>query len=141
MQMPLTKTQVIFNASSPWDNVYQGRDKKVLFVCSAGILRSATGARLYAHKYNTRAAGSEDYALIPVSADLLLWADQIVFVNEYNYRGVCQRFDLDSFGLDVVTLDIPDDYNHMQPELVEAFHSQYEEVDPVLYNRIINKVR
>ena len=54
----MTMTQMIFNSKSPYDNPYQGSDTKVLFVCSAGILRSATAARIYAKKYNTRAAGS-----------------------------------------------------------------------------------
>lgn len=125
---PLTLSQVIMNLTSPWDNPFQGNDKKVLFVCSAGILRSATGARLYAHKYNTRAAGSEDYALIPVSADLLAWANQVVFVNADNYVSVCKRFDLDSFNLDIVVLDIPDVYEHMHPMLKHIFEEQYEEV-------------
>jgi predicted protein tyrosine phosphatase len=136
----LTKNELIFKSTSPWDNVYQGRDKKVLFVCSAGILRSATAARIYANKYNTRAAGSHEYALIPVSGDLLLWADEVVFVNEENYRTVCLRFDLDTFDCKIRVLNIPDYYNHMQPELVMAFDAQYEPVDSVLFSRIINKV-
>ena len=138
--MALTKNQIIFSTISPWDNKYQGNDKKVLFVCSAGILRSATAARLYSHVHNTRCAGSEDYALIPVTPDLLLWADQVVFVNEENYLSIVRRFDLDTFEVDVVILNIPDNYNHMEAGLVELFNSQYEEVNPVIYNRIINKV-
>lgn len=140
MQKPLTKNEVIFKSTSPWNNAYQGQDKKVLFVCSAGILRSATGARLYAHKYNTRCAGSEIYALIPVTADLLLWADQVVFVNPENYLSVSRKFDLDSFDCSFKVLRIPDQFNHMEAGLVQVFNDQYEEVDPVLYSRIVNKV-
>ena len=40
------------------NNPYQGKDKKVLFVCSMGILRSATAARIYANRFNTRCAGT-----------------------------------------------------------------------------------
>ena len=80
-----TMNEIIFSTKSPWDNPYQGKDKKVVFVYSAGILRSATAARLYAGKYNTRACGSEEYTLIKLSDDLVCWADQIVFVNEENY--------------------------------------------------------
>jgi predicted protein tyrosine phosphatase len=138
--MALTKNQIIFNTISPWDHPCQGQDKKVLFVCSAGILRSATAARLYSHVYNTRCAGSEDYALIPVTPDLLLWADQVVFVKEENYWSIVNRFDLDTFQVDVVILNIDDKYDHMEAGLVELFNSQYEEVHPVIYNRIINKV-
>jgi len=120
-----TLTEKIMATKSPWNNPYQGPDKKVLFVCSAGILRSATGARMYAHKYNTRAAGSEDYALIPVSNDLIVWADEIVFVNKENFDTVNRKFDLSDVMNKVVVLDIPDQFPHMDPELQKAFKAQY----------------
>ena len=125
-------TELIMSSSCPWDNPYQGTDKKVLFVCSAGILRSATAARMYAHKYNTRCCGSADYALVPISDNLIVWADEIVFVNKENYGDVGHLYDFDSFGFDSVgkktikVLDIPDMYEHMHPELIKAFKDQYE---------------
>lgn len=124
--------EMIFSAQSPWDNSYQGRDKKVVFVCSAGILRSATAARLYAGKYNTRACGSESYALIPLSDDLICWADQIVFVNEENYMSACRKWDLSEKNVKV--LSIPDRYDHMHPELIAAFKEQYEEISTTPHN-------
>lgn len=123
----MNKTEAIFQSKSPYQNPYQGTDKRVLFVCSAGILRSATAARIYARKYNTRCAGSETYALIPVTHELLLWAEEVVFVNEYNYLRIAQKFDLDSFDCDIKCLNIPDDYDHMNPELIKHFNQQYEE--------------
>ena len=121
-----TYSDIIMASNTPWNNSYQGKDKKVLFVCSAGILRSATAARIYAVKYNTRAAGSEDYALIPVTGDLLLWANEVVFVNYENYRRVAQHFDLDTFSATIKVLNIPDSYEHMHPELIASFKEQYE---------------
>lgn len=125
---PMTYTEAMFNSASPFDNPYQGKDKKVLFVCSAGILRSATAARIYARKYNTRAAGSASYALIPVSHELLLWANEVVFVNEENYRSVCKHFDLGDFRCAVKILNIPDQYEHMHPELIKHLEEQYERI-------------
>jgi len=128
----MTMTQMIFNSKSPYDNPYQGKDKKVLFVCSAGILRSATAARIYAKKYNTRAAGSASYALIPVSHELLLWADEVVFVNRENFLATKINYDLDEIknrGTIITVLDIPDDYEHMDPDLIKHFEKQYEELD------------
>jgi predicted protein tyrosine phosphatase len=125
-----TMNDIIFSASSPWDNPYQGKDRKVLFVCSAGILRSATCARIYAAEYNTRCAGSEYYALIPVTADLLAWAETIVFVNQENTNRVSQKFDLDDLGKhkEIVTLNIPDQYEHMDPVLIRIIKEQLEGV-------------
>lgn len=127
----MTMTEMIFKSKSPYDNPYQGRDKKVLFVCSAGILRSATAARIYAKKYNTRAAGSASYALIPVSHELLLWADEVVFVNRENFLATKINYDLDEIknrGTIITVLDIPDDYEHMHPDLIKHFEKQYEEL-------------
>lgn len=81
---------------------------------------------MYALRYNTRAAGSERYALIPVTSDLVLWADQIVFVQKSNYESVAKRFDLSD--KDVKVLDIPDHHDHMSHNLMQAFRDQYEEV-------------
>lgn len=125
--MSKTYTEAIFESKSPWNNPYQGKDKRVLFVCSAGLLRSATAARIYAQKYNTRAAGSSEYALIPVTSDLLLWATEVVFVNKENYEAVTKRFNLEDFPCLVKVLDIPDQYEHMHPQLIEAFKEQYED--------------
>ncbi|HET8686145.1 MAG TPA: hypothetical protein VFM18_05700, partial [Methanosarcina sp.] len=84
-----TKTESIFKLTAPYSNPYQGNDKRILFVCSAGILRSATAANLFAKKgHNTRCCGSESYALIPFSENLKAWAHKIFFVNEYNYKSV-----------------------------------------------------
>ena len=121
-----TFTDIMFEATAPYDNPFQGKDKRVLFVCSAGILRSATAARIYAKKYNTRCAGSAPYALVPLSANLLAWAQEVVFVNKENYEDACKDWE---FLQDVTILDIPDQYPHMHPELIKAFEEQYEHVD------------
>lgn len=113
-------------------NPFQGNDKRVLFVCSMGILRSATGARLYAHKYNTRCAGTWDDALIKITPILMEWADEIVFVNESNYQQVKKYFLAEDIDIDkrykIKVLNIPDAFPHMHPQLVEAFIKQYEPI-------------
>lgn len=117
------------------NNPYQGKDKRVLFVCSMGILRSATGARLYANKYNTRSAGTWSDALIPLTPVLMAWADEIVFVNKHNYEQVKHEYESDGgepgdfdCNFNIKVLDIPDSYTHMHPKLVEAFITQYEPI-------------
>lgn len=111
-------------------NPYQGPDKKVLFVCSMGILRSATAARLYAAKYNTRCAGTWRDALVPLSPILIAWADEIVFVKQENYLQALDNFGNDAFDqTKVEVLNIPDAYEHMHPMLVKAFSEQYERIE------------
>ncbi len=132
--MTLTKSDEIRNCREGiYANPYQGKDKKVVFVCSMGILRSATGARLYACKYNTRTAGTYPDALVPLTPALITWADELVFVNDYNYKAILERYVDDDFGQVVkqkaTVLDIPDCYEHMHEELVKAFMEQYEQLD------------
>ena len=120
-----TKTQEIFEATAPYNNPYQGDAHRALFVCSAGLLRSATAAAVgITLGMNTRACGSESYALIPLTANLILWADTIYFVNEYNYYGALQQFgEYDALDFDLrrkaVVWDIEDIYNYRDPKLVE----------------------
>lgn len=109
------------------DNPYQGNDRKVLFVCSAGILRSATAARMYASKYNTRTAGTGlDYALVPLSERLMDWADEIVFMHPWNYDQAKFEFDLVSYKSYIRVLEVSDMYPHGDPELKRVIEEQYE---------------
>lgn len=108
------------------ENPYQGTDKKVLFICSMGLLRSATGARLYAKRYNTRAAGTLDIALIPLNDTLIAWADLIVFVNRENYHSAVFKYGEENIDYKCKVLNISDEYEHMHPELIKQFAEQFE---------------
>lgn len=111
-------------------NPYQGNKPKLLFVCSAGLLRSPTAANKI-HKefgYNTRACGSsKDFALIPISEALIQWADEIVFVNQDNLD------DLDKEEKDLIScldktisvLAIPDEHDWGNPDLEDIILKQF----------------
>jgi predicted protein tyrosine phosphatase len=110
-------------------NHWQGETKKVLTVCSAGLLRSATlqNFLIKEYGYNVRNCGTvKEYALIPISAALVLWADEIIFVNKENFNQVF----IDLKYLEVlnkcVILDIPDNYEFNDPELIKICKEQYE---------------
>jgi predicted protein tyrosine phosphatase len=120
-----TKTDQIFELTAPFDNPYQGRARRVLFVCSAGILRSATAATIGSGLgMNTRACGSEHYALIPISVNLVNWAQSIFFVNAYNFMSAQDTFREDTDTYNQLceksnVWDIEDEYDYMNPELVK----------------------
>ena len=110
-------------------NGFQGNTKKVLTVCSAGLLRSATLQNLLIKEYgyNVRNCGTEpSYALIPISEALVLWADEIVFVNRENFESV--RSHIEDLGIleKVKMLDIPDNFGFNDPKLVKICKEQYE---------------
>ncbi len=96
-------------------NKYQGSIKKVLCVCSAGLLRSPTAANVLHRElgYNTRAAGlSEDFALIYADDVLLEWCDEIVVMSEKAKEELELRT-----SKPIVNLDILDQYGYMDEEL------------------------
>ena len=101
-------------------NPHQGAYKKALFVCSAGILRSATAAHWAAeHKgWNTRNVGVHDYALIPLTQDLIDWADKIYCMEQHHVD--VMRMDFGPLPEDKIkVLNIPDNYEYRSPELIE----------------------
>lgn len=127
-----TKNAAIFKTNAPFSNPYQGSSPRWLFVCSAGLLRSPTGAAVASkHGINARAAGSNSrYALIPLSANLINWAERIVFVNENNYLEALREFHEHSELLNQIRaksyiMNIPDVYNYNDPQLVREFESEF----------------
>ena len=126
-----TKNAEIFKTTAPYNNHSQGSAPRWLFVCSAGLLRSPTGAALAIRKgLNARSCGSAvDYALIPISANLIMWAEKIVFVSEENYHESLQLFADKQMLHSLLTLrslvlDIPDIYNYNDPDLIIEFEKQ-----------------
>ena len=117
-----SKLNQMANASNQWQN----EDKRVLCVCSAGLLRSPTLAQYLQETfgYNTRACGtSEEYALIPISEALVHWADLVVFVNKENYNQVKGEKIL--AHKEVITLDLPDEYGRNNEDLLYAIECQW----------------
>jgi predicted protein tyrosine phosphatase len=103
-------------------NEFQGEDKRVLCVCSAGLLRSPTAAFVLQKEFgfNTRAAGlSKEYALIPVDDVLLHWADEVVVMETW------MAHELANFDGALICLNIPDNYERMDPELQNLILSTY----------------
>lgn len=93
----------------------------LLFVCTQNRLRSPTAEQVFANwpGVETASAGLGNEAAVPVSPELLQWAD-IVFVMEPAHRTrLAQRFKAHLRRARVVCLGIPDDYDYLQPELVE----------------------
>lgn len=109
-------------------NRFQGTTKKVLCVCSAGLLRSPTAAVVLSRppfNYNTRAAGIEtEFALIPVDEVLIEWADEIVCMEELH------RMDLEKMGCikKIICLDIEDSYDYRDSKLMKLIADRYLEI-------------
>lgn len=111
----------LYNCKNP----YQGNSKKVLCVCSAGLLRSPTTALVLAqepYNYNTRAVGLHDYALIPIDDVLIEWADEIVVMDKGQKSLILDRFKTTK---PIKVLEIPDNFEYRNDDLIKLIKERY----------------
>ena len=100
--------------------------KTILFVCSQNRLRSPTAEQVFADRADIEvsSAGTNHDAENPLTGELVRWADVIV-VMEKTHRAKLQRRFRDALnGKRVICLDIPDDYEFMEPALVRLLEAQ-----------------
>lgn len=93
----------------------------ILFICSRNRWRSLTAETIYKNHKTVRvkSAGTENNARIKVNAKYLNWAN-IVFVMENHHKEkIMQQFPNECNHLEIVTLEIPDEYKYMDKELIE----------------------
>jgi predicted protein tyrosine phosphatase len=94
---------------------------RILFLCSRNRLRSPTAEHLFSGRpgLEVASAGLAPDAEEPVSGELIEWAD-IIFVMEKSHRTrLARKFQSLLAEKRIISLDIPDNYRYMQPELVE----------------------
>lgn len=130
-KMPQTERQFIAQ------NPNQGPNKRVLFICTGGILRSATAAVIFSqppYNFNTRACGTAEFALIRVDPVLLGWADQIVCMEE-KHRVAIEKLDIASQTHypkgsmpPIFVLEIPDIYDYREAELIARLKRSYDAI-------------
>lgn len=94
--------------------------RKVLFVCSQNRLRSPTAEQVFSARRDLEvaSAGTNNDAETPLDHELVEWAD-IIFVMETTHRTKLIRKFRKSLRARVICLNIPDDYEYMEPALVE----------------------
>ena len=125
------------------NNKFQGERKRVLCVCSAGLLRSPTAAWVLSNEpfgFNTRSVGtSQEYSLFPMDAAHLYWADEIVVMDSFHEAAVKEllgKLDDNARGFEsadnsekpVHVLNIEDDYGYREPELVDIMNKKFSEI-------------
>jgi predicted protein tyrosine phosphatase len=100
--------------------------RTVLFVCSQNRLRSTTAEQIFSTREDIEvaSAGTNADADTPLTAELIEWAE-IIFVMENAHRAKLQkRFRSSLKSKRVVCLDIPDDYEFMDPLLVRMLENR-----------------
>jgi predicted protein tyrosine phosphatase len=83
-------------------------------------MRSATAETVYAAEgYTARSAGTEETATVPLSNEIILWAD-LIFVMEEKHKVIIETYFSEvAYNKNIIVLGIPDNYYYMEQELLD----------------------
>ncbi len=100
--------------------------KRVLFICSQNRLRSPTAEQIFSTypDIECSSGGLNHDAENPVTAELVEWADIIFMMEKAHRNKLSSKFKSSLLNKRVVCLDIPDDYEFMDPLLVRLLQSK-----------------
>src|SRR5260221_9596177 len=98
---------------------------KILFVCSQNKWRSLTAEKIYQKfaGYSVRSAGTENGARIKITECHIGWSDWIFCMEKKHVDRLRTRFGKALEGKNIVCLHIPDDYEFMDPQLIDLLKS------------------
>lgn len=94
--------------------------KKVLFICSQNRLRSPTAEAIFSEypELEVDSAGLDRGAEITLCSEAVQWADIIFVMEKSHQRKLSNQFQPWLKNKRVICLDIPDEYEYMEPALV-----------------------
>jgi len=98
----------------------------ILFICSQNRLRSPTAEQVFSNLkgFEVASAGLNPEAEVPVSSELLEWAD-VIFVMERAHRNkLAKKFKVHLKSKRIICLDIPDEFELMDPVLVRLLKAK-----------------
>ena len=99
---------------------------RVLFFCSLNLSRSPTAESVFSRVSGIEAmsAGTEKNAEMPVSAELIEWAEIVLVMEEHHRKKLQDRFGKMLREKKLVVLEIPDLYGYGNPELVQVLKAK-----------------
>ena len=103
--------------------------EQLLFICSRNQWRSPTAAALFKNSdlYVAKSAGTSDKARVKITAGVINWADRIFVMEKRHAEIIQQNYPNLIADRSIVTLHISDDYQYMDPELIEILESRLAE--------------
>lgn len=95
--------------------------RRILFLCSRNRLRSPTAHEVFSDRDDIEvdSAGLSKDADCRLSAEQVEWADHIIVMERIHRERLNAQFSKLLKGKRISVLDIPDDYDYMQPELID----------------------
>ena len=94
--------------------------KRILFLCSQNKLRSPTAETIFADHATIEvdSAGLNHDAVVPLSVEQIEWADLILVMESAQRNRLNRNFRPWLSGKRIAVLNIPDDYEYMDPALI-----------------------
>jgi predicted protein tyrosine phosphatase len=94
--------------------------KHILFICSQNKLRSPTAETIFSDhpSIEVDSAGLNNDAIVPLSIEQIEWADLILVMEKTHRNRLNRKFSPALSKKRIVVLDIPDEYDYMDPELI-----------------------
>jgi predicted protein tyrosine phosphatase len=98
----------------------------VLFLWSQNKLRSPTAERVFADwpGIDVQSAGLNHDAAVPVDREILEWAQLIAVMDRGQRNRLSKRFRAYIGHARIVCLDIPDEYEYMEPALIALLEAK-----------------
>ena len=103
---------------------------KILFVCARNKWRSPTAAAIYRNdtRLSVQSAGLSQKSPTVISAKHLAWADLILVMENEHMARIRDTFRNTIDLPEMASLEIPDDYEFMNPELISLLESGVAEI-------------
>jgi predicted protein tyrosine phosphatase len=100
--------------------------KRILFLCSQNKLRSPTAEAIFADHpaLEVDSAGLNNDAVVPLAEEQVRWADLIIVMEKAHRHRLNRKFKPALAGKRVAVLDIPDDYDYMDPALIDLLKAR-----------------
>lgn len=105
------------------------RKPNILFVCAKNKWRSPTAEKIYRNdpRCNVRSAGVSNSAKRTLAETDLQWADLILAMETKHKKRIQSNYSHLHLP-EIMVLDIPDDYEYMNPELIFLLQESIEEI-------------
>ncbi len=101
----------------------------LLFVCAKNKWRSPTAENIYRHdpRFKVRSAGVSSSARKTISEVDIRWADLILAMENKHKKRIQSSFSYLDLPK-IIVLDIPDDYEYLNPELIVLLEESIESI-------------
>ena len=91
-------------------------------------MRSATAHKIYIHdlRLEVKSAGTHHSAETVLSKELLDWSDMVMVMEDRHLNFIRKTYPEIYRSKRIACLDVPDNYDYMQPELITLLRVKFE---------------